>query len=487
MSAVDTVLFTKSLEFAGVFRDGDLTTKPFSIDIRYSPLNAHPPIGIIRGTAADWPELNSFFHAHQSPVCELESVSAAQGREKVRSRQVLLREMSARIYPDDESKIIQQILGRFEPYDITIDCDYGQRGMGNRQMTLLLTGPTLVWMSDAIRTFSYLGSTKTEFRSANLRISEVGDLAITAQPHFLYAGRREAERLLPPHEDRYRALEKLHLSVEAEAFSLTLTDRDLERTDSNFEARALEVAEVLCLLVSFLSKSNVTWYARTLWSDGRLLEQYRGDTRESSNWRVRWEDIVLPSRDVRRFINGAFTAYEKRSLEGMRLRLPILIYLAAQSAPTVDEQFTLLFSCLEKIVSSLDLKYPWEVISPKELRTIDQYLRSQLTDMGKNPQTVSVISAKISELARPAFRQRLNKHLKRLKVNLDDIGGHDALRCTIRIRNSLVHGAEEVAIAVIVQEQKRLQTVVERIMLALLDWRGPTNTPTLANRLAPAG
>jgi hypothetical protein len=60
VSAADPLLFTKTLEFAGVFRDGDLATKPLSIEIRYSPLNAHPPVGIIRGTAADWPGLESF-------------------------------------------------------------------------------------------------------------------------------------------------------------------------------------------------------------------------------------------------------------------------------------------------------------------------------------------------------------------------------------------------------------------------------------------
>ena len=118
VSAADPLLFTKTLEFAGVFRDGDLATKPLSIEIRYSPLNAHPPTGIIRGTAADWPGLESFFHGRRSSLCESESVSSAEEREKICSKQVLLRKISMRTYPDDETETIQQILGHFEPLDI---------------------------------------------------------------------------------------------------------------------------------------------------------------------------------------------------------------------------------------------------------------------------------------------------------------------------------------------------------------------------------
>lgn len=486
VAPVDPDLFTKSLEFAGVFRDGDLATEPLSIELRYSHLNAHPPIGIIRGTYADWPKLESFFEGHPSAVCELESVSTTKGREKIHSRQVLLRELSCRSYPDDESKVIQQILGRFELYDVTIDCDYGQRGTPHREITFLMRGPTLVWMSNTSRTFSSSRNTKSESFNARLRISHVKDLRITAQPHFLYASRREVDRLLPEHKDRYSGLGKPHLSVEAEAFALTFTDRHLDRTDTDFEARALEVAETLCLLVSFLSKSNVTWYGRTLWSNGKLIEHYR-DTRESPDMRLQWHDIVLSSRDVRRFIRSAFTAYQKGVHDGPKLRLPILTYVAAQSAPTVDEQFVLLFICLENVVGLLDQKHPWEVLERKELKSIAKALRRQLRDMGKDPQTVSVVNGKIPELARPAFRRRLCKHLKRLKVDLDDIGGYSGLGDTIKIRDLLIHGAEEPCIAEMVQERRRLQTVVERVLLTLLGWRGSTNTPTFANRLTPNG
>jgi hypothetical protein len=167
-SAVDPRLFTKTLEFAGVFRDGDLATKPLSVEIRYSLLNAHPPIGIIRGAAADWPGLESFFQERNSSLCELESVSATDGRESIHSKQILLREISIRSYPADESETIQQVLGHFEPHDFTIDLDYGQRGKHDRRMTFLLTGPTPIWMSHAIRRFSYTGNTKTTFLHARL-------------------------------------------------------------------------------------------------------------------------------------------------------------------------------------------------------------------------------------------------------------------------------------------------------------------------------
>jgi hypothetical protein len=482
---VDPFLFTKTLEFTGVFRDGQLATKPLSVEIRYSLLNAHPPIGIIRGTAADWPGLESFFRDRRPSPCELDSVSAATGREKICSRQVLLREISCR-HPDDESETIQQILGHFEPWDVTIEQDYGQRGKGNRRMTFFLTGPTLIWMSHAIRRFSYTGTTKTTFPRARLWDSRVKDVRVTVQPHFFYPGRFETERLFEPREGRRNQHDSLRLSVEAEAFALEVTDRRLNRTDEAFEATALAIAEVLFLLASFLSKANVTWYARTLWSDGRLSEHYR-DAREVPTCRLWWQDVVLYPENVRRFISKAFIAYHERANDGVNLRLPILLYVAAQSAPTIEEGFILLFRCLEKVVDMLDQMHPRELLSKSELRNIAKLLRAGLREMGKDDETVTAIDEKRKELARPTFRSRLSRHLRRLRLDLADIGGADSLGETIRMRDSLIHAADEPAIGQIVQEQKRLETVVERVLLTLLNWRGPTNTPTLRNRSMPAG
>jgi hypothetical protein len=120
-------------------------------------------------------------------------------------------------------------------------------------MTFLLRGPTLVWMSDAIRSFSYLGSTKAEFPRAPLRIYSIRDVRITgtAVLPICEPPRLDSGRLLFVREHPGNAPEKPHLSVEAEAFALTVTDRDLDRTDANFKTRAPEVAENLCLLILF--------------------------------------------------------------------------------------------------------------------------------------------------------------------------------------------------------------------------------------------
>jgi hypothetical protein len=107
--------------------------------------------------------------------------------------------------------------------------------------------------------------------------------------------------------------------------------------------------------------------------------------------------------------------------------------------------------------------------------------------MGKDDETVTAIDEKRKELARPTFRRRLSQHLSRLRLDLSDIGGDGSLRKTIGIRDSLIHAADEPAIGQIVREQKRLETVVERVLLTLLDWQGPTNTPTLQNRPVLAG
>jgi hypothetical protein len=90
---------------------------------------------------------------------------------------------------------------------------------------------------------------------------------------------------------------------------------------------------------------------------------------------LRWEDVVLYPKDVRRFLRRAFTAYQERHHYGVRLRLPILTYVAAQSAPTAEEQFILLFIGLEKMVDMLD-PHP-EILTRGELKKIAKSFRRE--------------------------------------------------------------------------------------------------------------
>jgi hypothetical protein len=134
---------------------------------------------------------------------------------------------------------------------------------------------------------------------------------------------------------------------------------------------------------------------------------------------------------------------------------------------------------LEKVIDMLDQT---KMLSPNELSKLAKHLRSKLREMGKDNETITAVNEKKRELARPAFARRLPRNLARLGVDLTDIGGDASLREMIRIRDSLMHAADEPAIGRIDQEHKRLETVVERVLLTLLNWQGPTNTPTPGNR-----
>ena len=51
-----------------------------------------------------------------------------------------------------------------------------------------------------------------------------------------------------------------------------------------------------------------------------------------------------------------------------------------------------------------------------------------------------------------------------------------------RVRNHLTHVHGEPPIGDIMVETRRLETIVERMLLKLLKWEGRTNTPTYTNR-----
>jgi hypothetical protein len=98
------------------------------------------------------------------------------------------------------------------------------------------------------------------------------------------------------------------------------------------------------------------------------------------------------------------------------------------------------------------------------------------------------LTEKRKELARPTFRHRLSRHLRRLRLDLADIGGNASLRETIGIRDSLIHAADEPAIDQIASNppaDEPMPTMGKAAMLSLApEWicAPPVDRPPTAHR-----
>jgi uncharacterized protein YutE (UPF0331/DUF86 family) len=107
---------------------------------------------------------------------------------------------------------------------------------------------------------------------------------------------------------------------------------------------------------------------------------------------------------------------------------------------------------------------------------------AELIGLKKSRCRVEMVKEKISELSRPTFYRRLLHRLRKLKVELKDIGGEAGLRQMIAVRNGLIHTTHEPPIEKIDLEASRVETVVERLLLRILGWTEKSHTPTPTNR-----
>lgn len=473
---IDDALFSKKAVFAGVFRNGELITPPLSIEVQYSPINAHPPRGTIHGTSTEYKSLEHFFMRRTETVCLLESISSSAGRERITCKGVLIREISERRYADDETGLIQQTIGRFVVDELHIEHEIPDSTQPKQEAIFSLDGPTLLWMSDDLRSLSYTGNVTTKVRGGDLVLNSLPGLRIQARPHFHYIsqGDGQSDELTKDSRGR-RSL------AETEIFVLTISQSDISQEIPNFQEVASRVNERLCLLVSFLSKRHVRCFSRTFVSTTRLTEIYSSISPGRRD-APQWEDVILAPAEIQSFIQNAFERYDEQSRNGIDIRLPILAYIHAQNAQFVDYEFLSLFRSLEMLVDALDSsKQAKPLVSKEDLLQLKKVLRTELKRMNKTKNDRKAIYEKLPELQRPNFLTRVTSHLEHALVDLEDIGGFRGIEKTIQIRNLLIHSAQEPCMDEIANEISRLETIVERLILRLLGWAGRTHTPTLNN------
>jgi hypothetical protein len=227
-TGINETAFSKTIEFAGVFRNGTLATEPLSIEISYSPINAHPPAGVIRGTSTQFAQLESFFLEKQEPLCRLESTSLAEGRDRVRCRDIILRKIGIRSYPADEQSVIHQIIGHFEIGELKIEHEMPSQSSGHRWITFFLDGPSLIWNSRALRTIYYTGKIKSEIVGAQVTLESEPELSFTAQPYFHYAIGSDRGRPTRREHSFDDSDNPLHTLIESETFALTIEEDHLK-------------------------------------------------------------------------------------------------------------------------------------------------------------------------------------------------------------------------------------------------------------------
>jgi hypothetical protein len=375
------------------------------------------------------------------------------------------------MFAKDEQSTIQQVLGRFSIDRVDIRTKFNSPAtVKRREVTFLLTGPSDLWLVHASQTLRYTGEISVWHPDPALPLDATRDQVSTV-PHFVYGDYPRAKAYAPRE------------TAQAQLFSIGVLDAfETERDGVAFLEDSTALVDKLCLLMSFLSKTYISWFT-CAYSDGEeVLQSYR-QVRTGDDEAPDWEDLVLSPRDIRAFLNEALTGYNSRTAEGFDLRLPMLYYIWAQSSRFVEDRFTTLFFTLEKLLSSLDERNPEDQpLTRSELSKLWEVMRPALEEMGKTPAQIDLVLAKRSELQRVPLMYRITRHLSALEIDVTDIGGATGLSSMVGVRNHLTHRRGEVPIEKVICEIRRLETIVERMLLKLLSWSGNNRTPTYKNR-----
>src|ERR1043165_792826 len=177
-------LFSKTLEFAGVFGAGEQRSPQLSIEMSYSQINEHPPTGIIRGRSAEYEALYRFFRTKPSTVCTLRSSSPERA---ITCHGAMIPHISEKMFAKDEQAAIHQVLGRFTirhlemRHHLTPSTDPVKR-----HMTFYLTGPSTLWMTTTLRELAWSGNTTTEAQDDLLTLDSAAPDTVSVRPHFVY-------------------------------------------------------------------------------------------------------------------------------------------------------------------------------------------------------------------------------------------------------------------------------------------------------------
>jgi hypothetical protein len=88
----------------------------------------------------------------------------------------------------------------------------------------------------------------------------------------------------------------------------------------------------------------------------------------------------------------------------------------------------------------------------------------------------------LGNLAQPDFLKQLEITLNANHVQFDDLGGVEALRSIYAARNRMFHSHRSSFEHLVVATAK-LETLLERMIISLLRWKGPVTSPTYSNQI----
>ena len=394
------------------------------------------------------------------PYAEIRSKVYEGCYETIRSSKAIIKQAYNRGWPNEYGDHMVGKICDIELQELEIDISVDNKDRGERRIRFYLVGPHTFWTLHWSRTRSYTGAANIKIDPLQIDIPNPIQAKIELRPSFLYSPTRLEDGK----------------EVEATDYVLTIeikTDLSIEDlSDSDFINHAIQIADDLTLLASFVSRKHIKWFRYDCYSSKRLRHFVRYIS-ESFVDDVYDGDLLIKLGEAKDFIQSSIINLQNLREKQFDLFLPIINVLNGHESQYLEQRFILYFMSLEKlkdmyaIERDINSNFPNNSEKKKILRDIRKLIRDQLSDVKSQP-----IIDKVNELDRPSIWSLVDSLLSDQSVEWKDLYPTDVAKPSFfNTRNALIHSANKIDGDLLFYETYRVQTIVERLLLKLLGWK----------------
>jgi hypothetical protein len=396
--------------------------------------------------------------------CTLTSASYENNDKHFESRKVRINKIEERYWPREYQDYIKNIVGYLQFEDISITHYLSGDSDVNQQIVFFLFGTDVFWPDWVQSTLSYTGNVTVKPSAMKLDLGELFIGEVTRNTWFFHSTVEIDGR-------QVMACEKCGIIQFEE-------NKHIERSlGTNMRDIAVQLADDLVLMASFISRNRIVWFKYFLISQGRIT-YFIKSVRPFIPDKIYPEHVII-NKDKIEFIKKAMENIQNLRNSDQDLSRPLMDILAGHEASTLEQKFTLYFLALEKIK---DLYAKKRGISRcigrgKVWKSIENGVKNIILSHVDDDVVKSMMNNKIAELNRPAIKDVFKKLHVEYGVYYEDLYPSGAELTLFNTRNRLIHSADEIDVQLLFDETYRLRSLVERVILAMLGWHDTSGAP----------
>ena len=443
--------YFKRHEFVGTLRHGGTVVEGLQIVTLLSRCGEGQIRALIVGDGSTHKRLQPLLF-RRSGFLTVEGPVSVDGRITIRSRSASLSSLQTPSTPECVDGRATYVVAKLNLHDCEETVNY--EGTHDRSITFLLRGAESLWQNYYSSEYSYDGTIGIEVDNKTFALDPEIPLAASVEPHFIVE--TEAE------DDELRRRRFLSVSFAPKDDHSTISDQE-------FRKLAISIADDLCLLASFASRNWCEWFQYHFAGTSSHQSYYRSLRRDSSMHDDSLYHVVEHAYG-RRFLESSLPVYRRLCAEGHNLLVPITQIVTAHQAEYISSQFALYAMAAERLKNEFGAKVcAVSNLGASEFRKLLEVLKAVIDREMGNIEAASQIKERLAELNRPTFARVLQRLLEHYNVEWKDLYPEQAKLTVIKARNAVIHALEHDDTDLF-KECERLQIILERLLLRILQW-----------------